>query len=308
MIVIGAGYSGLLASCIIRDTTVYESDTHENCADKHQAVFRMKSNKIADHLGIEFKKVLVHKSIWFNGKNVLPTPNVIHQYSKKVSGKISDRSIGNIGTEIRYIPPDNFYNQLLAHSGTVHYSKKVNPFQDGNIKISTIPLSTIALIRGEEYPKFGLGPSISYRKIFVSRFVVKNCDSYCTIYYPDQDDDVYRATLNGDILIVESLKPLAKNQIELCEISHSLGLAENDIDFCTARNLEQPLGKITTIDEKLRSKFVLELTLKHSIYSLGRYATWRPKVMLDDVFDDIFVIRRLIEQGHYGSMLYNQNS
>ena len=64
---------------------------------------------------------------------------------------------------------------------------------------------------------------------------------------------------------------------------------------------------MTEIDNKIRGEFILDLTLTHNIYSLGRYATWRPKVMLDDVLDDIFVIRKLIQQGKYASRLHQQS-
>ena len=142
------------------------------------------------------------------------------------------------------------------------------------------------------------------KAIFVNKFRIKNCDAYATIYYPDLKWPVYRATLNGDILIVESLSKLGG--MDILTILKSFGLSIRDIDKEVFIDFQQPLGKITEIDNKIRSDIILNLTLKHNIYSLGRYATWRPKIMLDDVFDDIFVIRRLIENGKYASMLHKQ--
>ena len=56
MIIIGAGYSGLLAGCIFKDSAIIEKGSYSECRDKHQAVFRMKTDRIAKYLGIEFKK------------------------------------------------------------------------------------------------------------------------------------------------------------------------------------------------------------------------------------------------------------
>jgi hypothetical protein len=36
-------------------------------------------------------------------------------------------------------------------------------------------------------------------------------------------------------------------------------------------------------------------TEKFNIYSLGRFATWKPGLLLDDIVGDVNVIRRLIE-------------
>ena len=47
------------------------------------------------------------------------------------------------------------------------------------------------------------------------------------------------------------------------------------------------------IDNELRKEFMHYATANFNIYSLGRFATWRP-ILLDDVVDDLAVIERMM--------------
>jgi hypothetical protein len=60
----------------------------------------------------------------------------------------------------------------------------------------------------------------------------------------------------------------------------------------------QKYGKITPIDDRVRKDFMLHLSKKYNIYSLGRFATWR-QILLDDVCKDLRVIESLINSGGY---------
>jgi len=305
MIILGAGFTGLLAGCVFKDAIIYEHKTKEECRMKHQALLRMKTNKIGEFLGIRFKKVQVNKSIWYGEKNVGPTPDMIHMYSKKVSGTISNRSISNIDSEIRYIPPENFYDVLWKKSCQVAFNKSNlwNNEWDDQI-INTLPLQEMLQETDSMHTMIG---NIHHKSIYVTKFKIKDCDSHATIYYPSDLQKVYRATLNGDILIIESIDPLEASDGDFGLVFNSLGINENDLDGELLINHKQEVGKMVTIDNKIRSKLILDLTLKHNIYSLGRVATWRTKLMLDDVLDDIFVIRKLMERGNYASVLYNHD-
>ena len=52
-------------------------------------------------------------------------------------------------------------------------------------------------------------------------------------------------------------------------------------------------GKLLPIEEKVRKEFILYLTQKYNIFSVGRFATWR-QLLLDDIVDDINVIDNMI--------------
>ncbi len=57
--------------------------------------------------------------------------------------------------------------------------------------------------------------------------------------------------------------------------------------------------KILPIDEDVRKRFIMWASDKHQVYSLGRFATWRPGLLLDDVVNDVRVIQRIHKQGNY---------
>lgn len=64
----------------------------------------------------------------------------------------------------------------------------------------------------------------------------------------------------------------------------------------------QKYGKIVNVPAARRRSLLRKLTERGGVYSLGRFATWR-NVLLDDVANDIEVIRRLIDSDSYGREL-----
>ena len=298
MIIIGAGMSGLLAGALNPGSIIYEAG--EQRESNHQALFRCRKPDIGKMLGISFKKVIVHKAIWLDGKEVNPSPRIAHLYSKKVTGLIASRSIFNTDSVTRYIPPKDFiyqlkkrcdieYNTVVTNSNFYHLSSPI---------ISTIPIFKVAEIFGIK-----LDEICHFDPIYINRIFIPKCDSYCTIYYPDPKFSAYRASIIGSTLIIEGMKKL--HYKDLSEIYNSLGIQFFG-DPTQYKNHKQKFGKIIPIDNKIRQNIIIKLTLDHGVYSLGRFATWRPKIMLDDILNDIFVIRRLIEEGCYGSIKYKQ--
>jgi len=302
MIIIGAGMSGLLCAALNPGSIVYEARPEKE--QTHKAVFRCKSDSIGQILGIEFKKVFVYKSIWFDGKDVEPSPRMAHLYSQKVSGKILTRSILDITPCIRYIAPENFYN-ILESRCAVEYNKYIyrSDFIEKSFGecpvISTIPMPKMMDLLDMEARVFPSNP------IYVNRIKIEKCDTYCTIYYPDPEINAYRASINGDILIIESTTPI--NRKDIYHICDSFGIPFTRQMLNYLLNHFQPLGKISAIRNSIREKIITDMTLKHNVYSLGRFATWRPKVMLDDVLKDISHIRKMIAGGDYAVLKKRQN-
>jgi hypothetical protein len=118
--------------------------------------------------------------------------------------------------------------------------------------------------------------------------------------------NTYRASITGNTLITEGIGETLSAK-ELNEVCNSLGIFFTRKMMNHIRNSKQEYGKIIPIDNKKREHFITDLTIKHNIYSLGRFATWRPKVMLDDVLSDIYQIRKMIQGGKYATLKYNQN-
>lgn len=302
MIIIGAGMAGLLAGVLNPGAIIYEAGAKRE--SDHKAIFRCRKPDIGKMVGIPFKEVIVHKAIWSDNKEVSPTPRIAHMYSRKVTGTISARSIFNTASATRYIPPNDFINQLKERCNI----KYDNPFNDSDynvIDFNTPVISTIPLFNMlEHFSAIDIKENFIYQPIYVNRIHIPNCNSHCTIYYPDPDFSAYRASLMGSTLIIEGMKKIQRCDVE--EIRKSLGIpyeksADNKFEEYT-----QQMGKIIPIDEEKRKNAITRLTLEFGIYSLGRFATWRPKVMMDDILEDIFVIRRLIAEGHYGSIKHRQ--
>lgn len=298
MIILGAGLTGMLCGALNPGSLIYEAGPKR--PNQHKAVLRMKSDSISRILGIPFKKVTVHKALWYDGEERQATPRFAHMYSKKISGTISARSIFNLSSEERYIPPDNFA-VLLEECCKIEYETEIQSAVGFTVPVvSTIPMPALAKITNNS--------SLSaidfwHEPIVVHQWEIENCNSYCTIYFPDPKMAVYRATINGSTLIVESQGDIKKDEFAI--VFRSLGILDASC-VCTVENHIQKYGKIRDIDWHKRRQFIADMTIKHNIYSLGRFATWRPKVMMDDVLEDIFVIRRLIEEGHYASINHQQ--
>lgn len=296
MIIVGAGITGLLAGILNPNSIIYESNADKE--SNHKAVFRCKSEKISKLLGIPFKKVVVRKAIWLDGKEVNPTPRIAHMYSHKVTGIVTARSIFNIQSGIRFIPPNNFIEQLKMRCNIQYnFNFDFNKVNGSTPIISTIPMNIIVQNFNIQTPNF------VYCPVFVNRFHLQNCDTNCTIYYPSTDLSVYRASIVGDILITEGRKEL-NSQTDLDIICESLGIKSIAAYEKENVNFKQKYGKITKLETQVRKKIILNLTLKHNIYSLGRFATWRPTVMFDDILNDIYVIKQLILEGKYEALKY----
>ena len=305
MIIIGAGISGLLCGALNHGSIIYEKNSP--CDKGHQALFRCRSNQIGKVLGIEFKEVTVSKAIWHNGREVSPTPRLANLYSQKVAGKILDRSISDISTDKRFLPPQNFVEILKSRCNTIHYNTEFDIEVHRSSKcsgtpiVSTIPMPAMLSILGIKHKI-----CFSANSIYVSRLHIANCDANCTIYYPDPTIGPYRASLTQNLLIIESIMPIGEN--DLCMVCDSIGVSKTSCESTTecVMNYEQKFGKITPIDSIQRKNSIVSMTIHNNVYSLGRFATWRPKVVFDDILDDIDNINRLIRGGSYAALQHKQ--
>ena len=67
---------------------------------------------------------------------------------------------------------------------------------------------------------------------------------------------------------------------------------------------ESQYQKIAPIPERDRQEILMHLTQEHNIYSLGRFATWRPGLLLDDIVQDVRRIQSMINGD--SSLIYNR--
>lgn len=294
MIILGAGLSGCLAGALNKDATIYESRPD---ATSHKAILRFRSEEISEAIGIPFKRITVYKTIWYKGNEVVASPGMMNLYSRKVTSSITQRSISNLETVTRWVSPDNLLDILKEQcKGRIIYDNVLsrNFIKDCQLTeesiISTVPLYVMAkmfdLTTGNMEHRF--------TPIYINQYLIKGCDVYQTIYYPDPDVNIYRASLSGDKLIIEST---SDDKLDMSMIWKSFGLYDIENVQIVTNHLQQN-GKIMPINESLRRKAIFDLTAKHGIYSLGRFATWR-HILMDDVYKDILVIKKLINKDAY---------
>ena len=301
MIILGAGLSGLIAAAVNPQAKVFEAATRD--AQSHRAVLRFRTPSVGEAVGIEFRKVRVHKNIWVDGEFKQPSVQLSNLYSYKVTGGYYDRSIWNVEPVDRYIAPQDFILRLIDQVGDrIEWETPVTELPAARPIISTIPMKKALELVGVGLPS---QIEFNHSPIRVQRFRVRNSDVFQTIYYPSHNTAAYRASLTGDLLIVESVDDPKYRSVDLDDIFRSFGI-RSELEIIDA-NHRQSYGKIAPIDEPSR-RFAIEfLSHNYGIYSLGRFATWR-NILLDDVLHDLSVIKKLINSDSYSRKLENLKS
>jgi hypothetical protein len=300
--IIGAGMAGLLAANMLRDgAEIY--DSAPELPNNHSAVLRFRSMVVSHATGIPFRPVQVMRAAhpWMN-----PIADAM-AYSYKCNGVCDLRSIANADSKIveRYIAPLDFVKQMAdaLPPDSLRFGRVLGspgcPAPGDVPMISTVPMSIAMMVLGWQGPK----PEFRYQhgcNVVVS---LTNVDAWASLYIPDPLIAASRATLMGDRLILECPRVRAE---ELDARDRSGGVAEDLVtQVCGMMGLpmacvgtyvikEQRYAKIMPIDENVRKGFIMWASERHRFYSLGRFATWRPSLLLDDVVHDVRVIQQLM--------------
>lgn len=308
-VIIGAGLAGLMCAC------AFEGDIYEagKAVQQHRALLRFRDESVSKLTGIPFRAVRVHKEIWHNGQTFHACSNQhANMYAFKVTGDIRGRSIRELDTVTRYVAPDDFYQQLVdRHAHRIMWQSPVtSEFMKDSIAlgfniINTAPLHLILDMLGSrsavEKFKFDRKP------IKVARFELDpaRVDIYQTIYYPGSETLVYRASITGHTMIIESMGDIQPH--DMVSVFEHFGISDS-IRSSRVELVNQKYGKITDLPRDFREAILYELTRDHRIFSVGRFATWR-NVLLDDVATDIDRVARLITSSEYGrALIFNDSN
>lgn len=307
MYIFGSGLSGCLAAIHFPNSVIIERS--DGPVRNHYALLRMRTEAISQLTGIPFKKVTVDKWIARDGKTTNQvTLNDIIQYSKKTNNIIAKRSIHDLAPEVRYIPPDDLHLRLLERlDGRIKFDESIEKIDKDYIVtskrmiqrgsdpvISTLPIKVNA-IACDVYT--GEGVNVSSRMIFASHYIAHDYDMYTTVYFPGSETSVYRASIAGNRVIMESMLPITEADEDVV-----MGVFRCNMFTAEANNMQQQIGKMVPMDDDIRKQLIYSMTVKANMYSLGRFACWR-QILLDDVVKDIYAINRMMNTHPYDRSL-----
>jgi hypothetical protein len=319
ILILGAGQTSMIAAIMLKnrghDVEIVDDKPIEEINQNHFALLRFKTDKIEKETGIKLQKINTEKAILYK-ENHYTESNIFFNnlYSKKVSEKYQNRSIGNLQNGTRYQPPEDFFQQLktrciaigvkFTQASISNQLEAIKLFNVSNV-ISTIPMPTMNKIF------FNMDIDFSFQEINTIEFEINDCNLNQTIYFPDEFSIPYRISIIGNKAKCEITQNDFKKWISVkgFEIEHNKGLVN-----CLLKNIEdafgisiknfkslqnsqfkqQKFGKISKIDEDKRQSIIYNLTNNHNIYSLGRFSCWR-NILLDDVVDDVKLIEKLMK-------------
>lgn len=306
--IVGAGMAGLLAANMLRNSNVFERQS--KLPNNHSAVLRFRSGQIGDLTGIPFKRVTMIKGVvpWLN-----PIADAL-AYSRKTNKTYrSDRSIiAGLTQAERFIAPPDFISRLASNVGSKIVLGHDYDFSEvadfGNPVVSTVPMPI--LMDRLQYPPLLNGKLPVFRSEvgYNLSATIADCDAYISLTIPNPDARVSRISITGDRMVVEIMPP--DNLTEIDEWlegikAYALKQAQryaweylgiNSPVFDVGVNV-QAYGKIAPVPEDVRKAFMYWATDNFNIYSLGRYATWRPGLLLDDLVQDVRRIEGWIGSG-----------
>ncbi len=285
--IVGAGLAGLIAAHAWPSARILEAAPQPRAA--HRALLRFRTDAVAHLVGVEFRKVRVHKGIWADGAYQDPAIRWANLYAQKVLGTgqlKGDRSIWSLDPVERFIAPDDLYEQLVAAVGDrIAWDTKVNFDGTAGTYISTAPMPVVLDQLRIPHPlKFHRA------SITVWRCKLPGADLFQTIYFPERGLNVYRASITGDVMITECVGEFEEQ--DRLEVERAFGIHLPGPS--SMERVEQKYGKIAPVDDAVRKQLLFRLTHEHNIYSLGRFATWR-NILLDDVVDDVTTIKKLLK-------------
>lgn len=306
--IIGSGLAGLIAATILEGNgrkVKHIFDARTEATQDHQALLRFRCDTIARLTGIPFKKVKVDKEVWI-GESSHKTCSIAaaNMYSRKVCSEISRRSVANLEPDVRYIAPRDFYYQLLEkHRSKLHLDHPLEPSMVGEFPvISTAPMPANLIACGHKPADLWegfTGPKSATGSIMVHKYKLDRSDVYQTVYFPESHISMYRASITGDVLTIESILSIDDDRINnLFYATRAFGIEGELGAESPFEKHHQFLGKMVDMPAGLRNAAMYTMTRDHGLYSLGRFATWR-NILLDDVAKDVAAIERLIDASSY---------
>jgi hypothetical protein len=300
LIIVGAGIAGLLAANMLKHHNPVVIEAQPALPNNHSAVLRFRSAIVGETLGIPFRRVSVLKA-------AVPHLNPVADalaYSLKTTGIMrSDRSITTSGFETveRFIAPSDLIARM-AKGIEIKFNFSYNPpLADPRlIVVSTIPMPTLIKLLDYQPERregfyFSNGLNVAAR--------IRQCSAYASLYVPEPYYPFSRVSLTEDEMIAEISRaedgqaPPETARWIAVEAANLLGV-EGHLDMDSIVAKPQKYSKILPLAENARRSFIHWATINHNVFSLGRFATWRPGLLTDDLVKDIRLIDSWISSGN----------
>jgi hypothetical protein len=204
-------------------------------------------------------------------------------------------------THDRWIAPNDFI-QRMARGLDIRYNYNI-AFDQKEKVLSTIPMPSLLQILN--YDREDL--IFDYVSGFNIRAELINVDAYVSLYIPNPGFPFNRISITGNQLIIEFALPGKGFHIDV--ITEDKEFIEESIDTALKIlgletepiNVEvksQQYQKILPIPEEERKRAIYWTSVVTGrAFQLGRYATWRPSLLMDDLVKDIRIIDRWINDG-----------
>lgn len=303
LFIAGAGLSGLIAARMLINRRPIVFDAQNNLPNNHAALLRFRSDAVALATNTNFQKVRVLKGVVGSRGAVADAIG----YGLKVTQKLHARSILNLEPVDRWIAPTDFIRRLAFTAehrlGVSLQDHLDDPESYSGMKlhpiISTIPMPVLMDVMGWEGPR----PKFNSQPGWVIRGQLSpNLDSRisATLYSPHNDNSWYRASITNSEVIIEGMDGYDHlgtwDTVRGVEKQFSLPPGSVlDRSISLRKSPYQKIEALSGVDIEYARRFIIAMTENFGIYSLGRFATWRPSVLLDDIVKDVRAIERLLD-------------
>lgn len=304
-IIFGAGLSGLIAARMMADRRPLVYEKQSELPNNHSAVLRFRSDDVSTATNIPFKQVNVLKSI--RGYDD-PIKDAV-AYSLKVTGKIQPRSAMKLDPAKRYIAPPDFI-QRLAVTADIKYDMDFLDWSSNLIRGDHAPvISTLPLPYMMDQFKWADKPDFASSSGWTMKAKIKpehQADFYATVYnslFSIGFNRWYRASVTGDEIMIEGVGELPTDENYMLMVNaaceHAFGITSDMIySYSYSKAKYQKIVDLDFAGRESVKAFIVHLSRDRGIHSLGRFATWRPKLLLDDIVNDVRVINQLIGGDH----------
>mgnify|MGYP001564782586 CR=1 FL=1 len=305
-IILGAGLSGSIMYAVLNGKAlVLEKNPYQH--QGHQAVLHFRNPLLGQLLDLPLQSIQVVKAIYYKGQHYTESNLFFNNmYSLKITSVLTDRSIGTLESGERWFMKDNVTINHIIAPDVNHYQccmVALNNYgimcQQGgkditypyDVLISTLPLPFLL-----QKLNMQIDWDFTAVPIFIARLTLpEEFSTVCqTLYYPDLDYSVYRATIDHQKVIMETLsKDNLDSQLQGMFTSFGLPLGLL-MKIPNPIITEQAFGKIKPLPNDMCKAVLYELTTKYNIYSLGRFALWK-NLRAEDIYQDALKIKKMIQ-------------